>query len=160
MYYMNVFLTAALLLSVMVNIGAIFFLWKMHKKESLDPTLTMDEIYIGMEEFVRTIEKENNYLFQNMTDYIKVKEQELEKRIRVIEGKQPFSELVPQEVEIDLPKLEDIPFKEQEEAGSDKVETLYKQGFSSAQIAKVLKIELGQVELIINMLNLKKSYQQ
>lgn len=159
MYDMSVFLTAALLLSVMVNIGAIFLLLKMNKKESLDPTLTTDEIYIGMEEFVRAVEKENNYLFQNMTDYIKVKERELEKRIRAIEDKQPVSEIVQQEVEIELPKIEDIPLKEHEESGSDKVETLYKQGFSSAQIAKVLKIELGQVELIINMLKIKKSYQ-
>ncbi len=154
---MNYYIAAALLLSVMVNIGAIIVFVKMNKRESADPILTNDEIYIVMEEFVRVIEKENENLFQNMTDYIKVKEQELDEKIRSIEGQKEVSPIVEAEPELApvIPQINDL-----EETGQVSVETLFKQGFSPAQIAKVLKTELSHVELIINMLKKKKSYQQ
>ncbi len=154
---MNYYIAAALLLSVMVNIGAIIAFMKMNKRESADPILTNDEIYIVMEEFVRVIEKENENLFQNMTDYIKVKEQELDEKIRSIEGHKEVSPIVEAEPELApvIPQVSDS-----EETGQVSVETLFKQGFSPAQIAKVLKTELSHVELIINMLKKKKSYQQ
>ena len=43
---------------------------------------------------------------------------------------------------------------------TDKLLQLYKQGFSEKQIAKVLQMDLGEVELVLNMFKKKQSYQK
>lgn len=146
-------MAAALLFSVAVNIGVAIAFFKLYKREILIPVQNNDEIYKSMEEFIENMEKENEELFQNMTNYIKVKESEFGEKLRSLEEKRGVSAIVRAEPEI-------VPASLPDEAGQNNVEALYKQGFSPAQIAKVLKIELGQVELIINMLKKKRSYQQ
>ncbi|MBW9234811.1 hypothetical protein JQK62_21740 [Leptospira santarosai] len=46
------------------------------------------------------------------------------------------------------------------EQENDKMLKLYKQGFSEKQIAKVLQMDLGEVELVLNMFKKKQSYQK
>ncbi len=151
--HVNGYLDAALILSVVVNVGAVFVLIKMYKLAAAIPVQNNDEIYKSMEEFIENMEKESDELFQNMTNYIKVKESEFDEKLRLVEEKRAAPAIV-------QAAPETVPAKMPEETGHGKVEKLYKQGFSPAQIAKVLKIELGQVELIINMLKKKQSYQQ
>lgn len=153
MIQVNGYMAAALILSVVVNIGAVRVFIAMYKMTLVNPVQNNDEIYKSMEEFIGNMEKETDELFQNMTNYIKVIESEFDEKLRLVEEKKSFPSMVqtaPEAVHHQLP----------EETDQGNVEKLYKQGFSPAQIAKVLKTELGQVELIINMLNKKKSYQQ
>lgn len=146
-------MAAALLLSLALNIGASLIFLKMYKHISAKSVLNNDIIYTKMEEFIGNMEKENEELFQNITNYIKVKESEFDEKFRSFEVEKEVLEIVQLESDLTPAKMEDG-------VEHEKVETLYKQGFSSLQIAKVLKIELGEVELIINMLKKKKSYQQ
>lgn len=122
-----------------------FVKWSKERQPSTD----REEILSSLEEFVENIEEKNEELFQNVMEYIKVKESELEQRIASLEEKPAFAV-----EEIVVPE---IPAPAKSPEG---VETLYKQGFSAKQIAKVLKMENGEVELAINMLNKKKSYQK
>ncbi|MFD1862087.1 DUF6115 domain-containing protein [Planococcus chinensis] len=141
----NGLLIALLVFSALLNAGAVVFFIKWNKERVSD--VNSEELLISIEEFVNNIEKKNDELFQNMMDYIKVKESDFEQRLALLEEKQNF-----QIEEIVLPQATD-PAKSPEG-----VETLYKQGFSAKQIAKVLGMENGEVELAINMLNKKKSY--
>lgn len=143
----NGLLIALLVLSALLNAGAVVFFIKWNKERIVSPN--SDELLISIEEFVNNIEEKNGELFQNISDYIKVKESEFEQRIALLEEKQNF-------------KIEEIVLPEAPEPAKspESVETLYKQGFSAKQIAKVLRMENGEVELAINMLNKKKSYQK
>lgn len=141
----NGLLIALLVFSALLNAGAVVFFIKWNKERIINSN--SDELLISIEEFVNNIEEKNEELFQNITDYIKVKESDFEQRLALLEEKQNF-----QIEEIVLPQATD-PAKSPES-----VETLYKQGFSAKQIAKVLEMENGEVELAINMLNKKKSY--
>lgn len=143
----NGLLIALLVVSALLNAGAVVFFIKWNKERVSNAN--SEELLISIEEFVNNIEEKNEELFQNLTDYIKVKESDFEQRIALLEEKQNF-----QIEEIVLPQATD-PAKSPE-----RVETLYKQGFSAKQIAKVLGMENGEVELAINMLNKKKSYQK
>lgn len=143
----NGLLIALLVVSALLNAGAVVFFIKWNKERVSDTN--REELLISIEEFVKNIEEKNEELFQNITDYIKVKESDFEQRIALLEEKQNL-----QIEEIVLPQTTD-PAKSPES-----VETLYKQGFSAKQIAKVLGMENGEVELAINMLNKKKSYQK
>lgn len=143
----NGLLIALLVVSALLNAGAVVFFIKWNKERVSETN--SEELLISIEEFVNNIEEKNEELFQNITDYIKVKESDFEQRLALLEEKQNF-----QIEEIVLPQAAD-PAKSPES-----VETLYKQGFSAKQIAKVLGMENGEVELAINMLNKKKSYQK
>lgn len=146
MIAVNGLLIALLVVSALLNAGAVVFFVKWNKERvSVESD---DEMLSSLEKFVEKIEEKNEDLFQNMADYIKVKESEFEQRIALLEEKQEFAV-----EEIVLPE---IPASAKSPEG---VETLYKQGFSAKQIAKVLKMENGEVELAINMLNKRKSYQ-
>lgn len=140
-------LIALLVVSALLNAGAVVFFLKWNKEQR--PVVNREEILSSMEKFVENIEEKNEELFQNLADYIKVKESEFGQRIELLEKRQGF-----EAEEIVLPEVP-APAKSPES-----VETLYKQGFSAKQIAKVLKLENGEVELAINMLNKKKSYQK
>lgn len=144
---MSGILVALLVISALLNAGAVVFFVKWIKERQ--PSVDREEMLSILEEFVENIEEKNEELFQNMLEYIKVKESELEQRIARLEEKPAF----PLE-EIVVPEIP-APAKSPES-----IETLYKQGFSAKQIAKVLKMENGEVELAINMLNKKKSYQK
>ncbi|MGO1057811.1 DUF6115 domain-containing protein [Planococcus sp. FY231025] len=143
----NGLLIALLVVSALLNAGAVMFFIKWNKERIISSN--SDKLLISIEEFVNKIEEKNEELFQNMTDYIKVKESDFEQRIALLEEKQNF-------------KIEEIVLPEAAEPAKapESVETLYKQGFSAKQIAKVLGMENGEVELAINMLNKKKSYQK
>lgn len=138
---------ALLVVSALLNAGAVVFFVKWNKERL--PASDREEMLSSMEKFVEIIEEKNEELFQNLMDYIKVKESEFGQRIELLE-KQPGFE-VEEVVVLEVPATAKSP---------ESVETLYKQGFSAKQIAKLLKMENGEVELAINMLNKKKSYQK
>lgn len=122
-----------------------------------------ESLHQSMGEFVSNIEKENDELYHQLIDYIKEKESKLDERIRRVE----------QQLDTDVkisPNMEhttDNRSAEQQaiamnptgnEPETQKIPTLYKQGFSPKQIAKVLQMDHGEVELVINMLRKKESY--
>ncbi|WP_172371493.1 DUF6115 domain-containing protein [Sporosarcina jiandibaonis] len=95
-----------------------------------------EETYGMMNEFVSKLEIENDELYNKMVAYIKWKETKLEERIQSLEE-----------------KIEPHP-KEKKPSNTDhktEITQMHKQGFSPTQISKLLQVELGKVELIINM---------
>lgn len=148
-----------IVLVLLLNIRAIIVLMRnRQKREELSEEAAL--IHQGMEEFVEKIEKENEELYQKLADYIKVKEDKFEKRVRLLE-KQLAAEKTGVSVEVEEPeKQEESHFLVEAESDQEKVAKLHKQGFAPKQIAKVLKVEHGEVELIVNMLKKKKSYQK
>ncbi|UJF27122.1 DUF6115 domain-containing protein [Planococcus sp. 107-1] len=64
-------------------------------------------------------------------------------------------------MQLEMPEQqEESHFYDEVESDQEKISKLHKQGFAPKQIAKVLKMEHGEVELIVNMLKKKKSYQK
>ncbi|WP_255472917.1 hypothetical protein [Planomicrobium sp. CPCC 101079] len=117
----------------------------------------------SMEDFVAKLEKENDELYHNLVNYIKVKESGLEQKIRNLEEKlgelsavSPASQTFVPEDKVSGGKEEKVDHSMQEQ---EKIAQLYKQGFSAKQIAKVLQLEQGKVELAVNLYSRKKSYQ-
>lgn len=153
-----------IVLVLLLNIRAIIVLMRNRQiRQNLSEDTAL--IHQGMEEFVGKLEKENEELYQKLADYIKVKEDKLEKRIRLLERKLA-AEKNAQPAGLELPEF-DVAEKQEEEnllvadeTNHEKVSKLHKQGFAPKQIAKVLKMEHGEVELIVNMLKKKKSYQK
>lgn len=151
-----------IVLVLLLNIRALIVLMRNRQmRENLSEDTAL--LHQGMEEFVEKIEKENEELYQKLADYIKVKEDKLEKRIRLLE-KGLAAEKTGQPVEPEAPELaveqEESHLLVEAESEQDKVLKLHKQGFAPKQIAKVLKMEHGEAELIVNMLKKKKSYQK
>lgn len=153
-----------IILMLLLNIRAIIVLMRNRQiRQNLSEDTAL--IHQGMEEFVGNLEKENEELYQKLADYIKVKEDKLEKRIRLLE-KKLAAEKNGQPIELEMPeseeteKLDDGSLLADTESDHEKISKLHKQGFAPKQIAKVLKIEHGEVELIVNMLKKKKSYQK
>ncbi|UJF27121.1 hypothetical protein [Planococcus sp. 107-1] len=73
-----------IVLVLLLNIRAIIVLVQnKQKREELSEDTAL--IHQGMEEFVEKIEKENEELYQKLADYIKVREDKFEKRIRLLE---------------------------------------------------------------------------
>ncbi|WKA53896.1 hypothetical protein [Planococcus shixiaomingii] len=114
----------------------------------------------SMEDFVDKLEKKNDELYLKMFNYIKIKESGIEEKISALEEKLAGLSAVEQ-ISVKLEEKEgnlrnsSLPVPEHE-----KISQLYKQGFSATQIAKVLQIDRGQVELAINLNSKKKSHQK
>ena len=155
-------LIALTLLVIVVNIRS-FIVLNQFKQQRAKMVEDTDSLHQSIGEFVSNLEKENDELYHKLIDYIKEKESKLDERIRRVE------EQLDNEVKI-TPNSEhttDIQPAEQQAMAMDpignepetqKIPTLYKQGFSPKQIAKVLQMDHGKVELIINMLRKKESY--
>lgn len=152
-------LVELIVLVLLLNIRAIVVLVQnKRKREELSEDTAL--IHQGMEEFVEKIEKENEELYQKLADYIKVREDKFEKRIRLLE-KQLAAGKTEAPVQLEMPeKQEESHLFNEVETDQEKISKLHKQGFAPKQIAKVLKMEHGEVELIVNMLKKKKSYQK
>lgn len=118
-----------------------------------------EAIHQSMEEFVTNLEKENDELYNKLIDYIKVKESKLDERIRRLEEQldSGIMSASPSVHTIDKQQTNDIN-SNVDEFENEKISKLYKQGFSPAQITKVLKMDQGEVELVINMVKKKQSY--
>ncbi|MGI2328542.1 DUF6115 domain-containing protein [Planococcus sp. YIM B11945] len=152
-----------LVLAILVNIRS--FIGLSQLKEQREQMIEDKEaIHQSMEEFVANLEKENDELYHKLVNYIKVKESGLEEKIRLLESKlgtestavSSVSELVP------VKKMVEAPIEIHEisaEQGHEKIAQLHKQGFSPKQIAKVLHMDRGEVELAVNLYEKKKSYQ-
>lgn len=122
-----------------------------------------ESLHQSMGEFVSNIEKENDELYHKLIDYIKEKESKLDERIRQLEEQQDTNVKITPNME----HTTDNQSAEQQaiamnpignEPETQKIPTLYKQGFSPKQIAKVLQMDHGEVELVINMLRKKEAY--
>ena len=153
-------LIGLIILVILVNIRSFIVLnqFKQKRTQMLEDT---EAIHQSMAEFVANLEKENDELYDKLVDYIKENESKLDERIRLLE------EQLDTAVNRRTPGLEQTSLNQENdiaigpivnELENDKIPTLYKQGFSAKQIAKVLQIDHGEVELVINMLRKKESY--
>lgn len=151
-------LIGLIILVILVNIRSFMVLsqFKQQRTQLLEDT---EAIHQSMEEFVTNLEKENDELYNKLIDYIKVKESKLDERIRLLED-QLDSGIMSASTSvhtIDKQQTNDIN-SNVDEFENEKIAKLYKQGFSPSQITKVLKMDQGEVELVINMLKKKQSY--
>lgn len=159
-----------ILLAIAVNIRSFIVLNQFQKQRKI-MLEDAEAVNSSMEEFVANLENENDELYNKLVEHIAQKESRMEERIRELEQKigngavalsaEPVTEakkskaakqknvVKPAETEID-PELPE----------NEKIEQLHKQGFSTAQIAKVVTAERGEIELIINMFKKKQSYQK
>ena len=151
-------LIGLIILVILVNIRSFMVLsqFKQQRTQLLEDT---EAIHQSMEEFVTNLEKENDELYNKLIDYIKVKESKLDERIQRLE-EQLDSGIMSASTSvhtIDKQQTNDIN-SNVDEFENEKISKLYKQGFSPSQITKVLKMDQGEVELVINMLKKKQSY--
>lgn len=151
-------LIALILLTILVNIRSFMVMahFQKERKQLAEDTAALHQ---SMEEFVGTIELENDELYSKLADTIKENENRLKDRIRRLEERKesaPASELAVKAETLEIAATE----PEEELQGTAKIEQLHKQGFSVQQIAKVVEEERGEIELIINMYRKKQSYQK
>ena len=126
-------LIAVIILLMLMNVKLMLAV----KKQQIDEEEPAG-IHESMAEFVAQLEKENDELYDKLISYIKDNELQLAERVERLE-KNHVSE-----------------FKEAPEMASvetEKIIQLSKQGFSSKQIAKVLQVDYGKVELVVTMNN-------
>lgn len=164
-------LIALIVLTIVVNIRSFMVLaqFKRQRKQMAEDTAILHQ---NMEEFVASIEVENDELYSKLADTIKENEKRLEERIRRLEDQKanpvpiepteltepsPPAESAVIETELQ-PPAEQEPEEELQDIA--KIEQLHKQGFSAQQIAKVVEAKRGEVELVINMFKKKQSYQK
>lgn len=101
------------------------------------------EVYESMSRFVAQLENENDELYDKLIAYIKNSEAQLSDRLDRLE-----KSTTPEFQEVEIPHETSMEI--------DKIMQLSKQGFSSRQIAKVLQIDYGKVELVIHMNNMRR----
>ncbi|ANU26706.1 DUF6115 domain-containing protein [Planococcus versutus] len=106
------------------------------KKQRIENEST--KVQEKMAEFVAQLEEENNELYNKLTIYIKERENQLAERVGRLEQKAVLT-------------IEKTDREEKTTVETEKIVQLSKQGFSSKQIAKVLQVDFGEVELIVNM---------
>lgn len=106
------------------------------KKQRIENEST--KVQEKMAEFVAQLEEENNELYNKLTIYIKERENQLAERVGRLEQKAVLT-------------IEKTDREEKITVETEKIVQLSKQGFSSKQIAKVLQVDFGEVELIVNM---------
>ncbi len=124
-------LIAVIILLMLMNIKLMLSV----KKQQIDEEEPA-EIHKSMAEFVAQLEKENDELYDKLIAYIKDSELQLAERVERLEENfaSDFEE---------APQLASIE--------TEKMLQLSRQGFSSKQIAKVLQVDYGEVELVVNM---------
>lgn len=161
---MDWLLIGLVILAILVNIKS-FFVLSQSKQQRTEMVEDTEDIHQSMEEFVTNLEKENDELYNKLIDFIKIKESKLDKRIRILEK-------ILETNDMNNAIIEDTPIKQEDvkrihairpkvnELENEKIPQLYKQGFSPKQIAKVLQMDHGEVELIVSMIRKKQSYQK
>lgn len=151
------FAALLLVLAILVNVRSFFGISEI-KQQRQQMMEESEAISQSMEEFVEKLEKENDELYHKLVNYIKVRDSALDGKIQALEEKLGDSSAVGQTViklETEAPVEETI----SDSTDQEKIAQLYKQGFTSSQIAKVLHMDRGAVELAINLYSKKKSYQ-
>jgi DNA-binding NarL/FixJ family response regulator len=144
-------------LSMLLNIISLMILVQCRKMNGFDAVEDVQAIQHSMEAFVTKMEEENDELYQKMVDHMKAKQHAADERIRLLEDK---VHLLHEELAAEGAGDTMSPSVDQEAAAGlsgnqqleeEKILQLYKQGFSPRQIAKVLQLDYGKVDLIINM---------
>ncbi len=152
-------------LSIFLNMIALVLILQGKQRKDRDKANEVQAIQQSMERFVANMEKENEELYQQLAEYLKANQQSTDERIQLLEEKirsleekleeEAFSETMNEafddQEELNQPNL-DLPQDE------EKVLQLFKQGFSSNQIAKILQIDNGRIELIINLFKKRQSH--
>ncbi|WP_424471478.1 DUF6115 domain-containing protein [Paenisporosarcina sp.] len=154
-------LIGLIILVILVNIRSFIVLsqFKQQRSQMLEDT---DAIHQSMEEFVASVEKENDELYHKLIAYIKENERKFDERIRRLEEQLGGAEVKRS------PSIKQTPVNNDDEQKiamnpivnepeTEKIPTLFKQGFSAKQIAKVLQMDHGEVELVVNMLKKRES---
>ncbi|WP_404330196.1 DUF6115 domain-containing protein [Mesobacillus maritimus] len=143
-------------LSILLNILSLLMLIQSKKRNDSDTEKDVQTIQQSVEHFILKIETENDNLYQKIVHYVKTNQHGadgripiLEEKIRLLEEKLEF-EGPSDDQKGELPPHASLPSNQIQDEES--VQQLFKQGFSPRQIAKVLQMEDGEVELIINLL--------
>ncbi|MCM3612013.1 hypothetical protein M4S82_12215 [Planococcus sp. MERTA32b] len=163
-------LIGLILLAIAVNMRS-FIVLNQFQKQRKAMLEDAEAVNSNMEEFVANLEKENDELYNRLVEHIAQKESRMEERMRELELKIGTGIAVHTVDEVAAaPEAKKVKQKKtakpaEPEADPDlpeneKIEQLHKQGFSPAQIAKVVAAERGEIELIINMYKKKQSYQK
>lgn len=121
--------------------GALVILSQIKKIKEQDT----EEAYSMMNEFVRRMEKENDELYSKMITYIQSKETKLNEKIQNLEK------------QINTQEAQPVEKKSTTNDHKTEITQMYKQGFSTKQIAKLLLVEQGKVELIVNVYKKSKA---
>ena len=159
-----------ILLAIAVNIRSFRALNQFQKQRKI-MLEDAEAVNSSMEEFVANLEKENDELYNRLVEHIAQKESRMEERIRKLELGGGNGIVVESTDRVPVaPKTKTVkqnktakpaePEIDPELPENEKIEQLHKQGFSPAQIAKVVAAERGEIELIINMYKKKQSYQK
>ncbi|MFD1032778.1 DUF6115 domain-containing protein [Metaplanococcus flavidus] len=163
-------LIGLILLAIAVNIRSFIVLSQFQKQRKVMREDT-ESVNASMEEFVANLEQENDELYNRLVEHIAQKESRMADRLHELEQKiggepaAPAMEPVPTAKKIKAVKQKEAvkpaePAVDPALPENEKIEQLHKQGFSTAQIAKVVSAERGEIELIINMFKKKQSYQK
>lgn len=153
-------------LTVLLNIGSVLLLIQCKKINHLDKKDEVQAIQQSMEAFVTRMEKENDELYQQLAKYLKSNQrstderiQSLEEKIRSLEAKLE-EEAVGETMNEASDDLEDWGQSNADEPPQDEetILQLFKQGFAPKQIAKILQIDNGRIELIINLYKKRQSH--
>lgn len=146
--------------SALLNIGAAFICAQLYKQNKAHKDSDISRLQQSMADFVGNMEKENEVLYHNILEHINVKEREFHKQLESI---QHIASSVKQAAG-NGSALENGEHREKKHADPELPEredetvlALHKQGFSPKQIAKILKIDHGEIELVINMLEKRKA---
>ena len=128
-------------LITLLLIGALVILFQIKKIKEQDT----EETYSMMNEFVSRMEKENDELYDKMVAYIQSKETKLNEKIQSLEK------------QINTQETQPVEKKPTNNDHKTEITQMYKQGFSTNQIAKLLQVEQGKVELIVNVYRKSKA---
>ena len=86
MILLDWFLIAMIILVILVNIRSFLVLAELKQKRA-QMKEDINAIHGSMEEFVTSVEKENDELYQRFVDHIQMKNSKLDERIRLLEEK-------------------------------------------------------------------------
>ena len=109
-------------------------------------TEVRDEIAASMEVYIEQLEEDNDRLLKEVKSYVDKRENQLNTRLRVLEqGKMRASE----GEEPKKPVI--VPHPSVHNERNQKAIQLHQQGFSVADIARILNCGVGEAELIVNL---------
>lgn len=164
MLRMEWLLIGLLVLVILVNIRSFILLNQLKQQKDRFDQDTAD-LYRNLEKFTADVEEKNNELYEGFIAHLGMQETNFNEKIRQLEERvasgsgnvspeEPAAEQPLEQLSVDV--TDSVAGLEE----NKKVETLFKQGFSAEQIAKVLRMEQGKTQVIVNMLDKKRSYQK
>jgi hypothetical protein len=109
-------------------------------------TEVREEIAASMEVYIEQLEEENDRLLNEVKSYVDKRENQLDTRLRVLEQGKVRA---PEVEEPTKPDIVQHPSAHNER--NQKAVQLHQQGFSVADIARILNCGIGEVELIVNL---------